>query len=94
LLAGLVMLATWCWRHRSLGPLLLISRAGGARWFQRLADRLDRLGFRGPLLVVTWWDGRPAPRAGGRWPFSLARALYLCGLILGGAAAAAGLQQP
>lgn len=93
-LLGWVALATWGLEALSLSALfLLIYSRNGLRWLSGLLTGWIAWVFRGPLLVVTvvglaglpsgpWWG-----LAFGWW------ILYtLCGLLLGGAAAAAGLQ--
>jgi hypothetical protein len=93
-LPGWVSLATWGLEALSLSALfLLIHGQSGRRWMAGLLTGWIAWVFRGPLLVVTvvglaglpaapWWG-----MAFGWW------ILYtVCGLLLGGAAAAAGLQ--
>jgi hypothetical protein len=93
-LPGWVALATWALEALSLSALfLLIHGRSGRRWSSGLLAGWIAWVFRGPLLVVTavglaglpaapWWG-----LAFGWW------VLYtLCGLLLGGAAAAASLQ--
>jgi len=93
-LPGWVMLATWGLEALSLSALfLLIYGRNGLRWLSGLLSGWIAWVFRGPLLVVTvvglaglpagpWWG-----LAFGWW------ILYtLCGLLLGGAAAASNLQ--
>jgi hypothetical protein len=93
-LPGWVALATWALEALSLSALfLLIYNRSGLRLLSGLLTGWIAWVFRGPLLVVTvvglaglpaapWWG-----MAFGWW------ILYtLCGLLLGGAAAAAGLQ--
>lgn len=91
---GWVALATWGLEALSLSALfLLIYNRSGLRMLSGLLTGWLAWVFRGPLLVVTvvslaglpaspWWG-----MAFGWW------VLYtLCGLLLGGAAAAAGMQ--
>lgn len=93
-LPGWVALATWGLEALSLSALfLLVYNRSGLRMLSGLLTGWIAWVFRGPLLVVTvvglaglpaspWWS-----MAFGWW------VLYtLCGLLLGGAAAAAGLQ--
>lgn len=93
-LPGWVALATWGLEALSLSALfLLIYNRSGLRMLSGLLTGWIAWVFRGPLLVVTvvglaglppapWWG-----MAFGWW------VLYtLCGLLLGGAAAAAGMQ--
>lgn len=93
-LPGWVALATWTLEALSLSALfLLIHSQSGLRLLSGLLAGWIAWVFRGPLLVVTvvglaglpaapWWG-----LAFGWW------ILYtVCGLLLGGAAAAAGLQ--
>ena len=89
-----VILATWCLEAVALAALFLLVHArGSGRWMAGLLTGWVAWIFRGPLLVVTvvGLGGLPA-----RPWWSLAMqwwVLYsLCGLLLGVAAAAAGLQ--
>lgn len=88
-----VTLGTWILESIGLSALfLLIHRGGGGRWLSGLLTGWIAWVFRGPLLVVTvaGLGGLPP----GPW-WSLAFSwwiLYtLCGLLLGGVAAASGL---
>lgn len=93
-LPGWVALATWALEALSLSALfLLIYSRSGVRWSAGLLTGWIAWVFRGPLLVVTVVGLAGLPAA--PW-WSLAFGwliLYtFCGLLLGGAAAAAGLQ--
>lgn len=93
-LPGWVALATWALEALSLSALfLLIYSRSGARWTAGLLAGWIAWVFRGPLLVVTvvGLAGLPAAPWWGM-AFSWWILYTLCGLLLGGAAAAAGLQ--
>ncbi len=93
-LPGWVMLATWVLEAVALSALyLLIHGRGGTRWLNGLLTGWIAWVFRGPLLVVTVVGMAGLPQ--GPWwalAFSWLVLYTFCGLILGGAAAAAGLQ--
>lgn len=89
-----VMLATWVLEAIALSALyLLVQGRGGGRWLNGLLTGWIAWVFRGPLLVVTVVGLAGLPR-GPWWSLSFSwLVLYtVCGLILGTAAAAAGLQ--
>lgn len=89
-----VSLATWILEAVGLSALfLLIHGRGGLRWLSGLLAGWIAWVFRGPLLVVTVVGLAGLP-PGPWWSLALSWwVLYtLCGLLLGAAAAAAGLQ--
>jgi hypothetical protein len=93
-LPGWVMLATWVLEALALSTLfLLVYGRSGARWTAGLLAGWIAWVFRGPLLVVTVVGLAGLPAA--PW-WSLAFSWWIlytfCGLLLGGAAAASGLQ--
>jgi hypothetical protein len=93
-LPGWVVLATWILEAVGLAALyLLILGRGGSRWAAGLLAGWIAWVFRGPLLVVTvvGLAGLP-PRPWWALAFSWWILYTLCGLVLGGAAAAARLQ--
>ena len=94
LLPGWVMLSTWVLEAIALSALyLLIQGRGGTRWLNGLLTGWIAWVFRGPLLVVTVVGMAGLPH--GPWwgmAFSWLVLYTFCGLILGGAAAASGLQ--
>jgi hypothetical protein len=94
LLPGWVLLATWVLEAVALSALyLLIQGRGGTRWLNGLLTGWIAWVFRGPLLVVTVVGMAGLPH--GPWwamAFSWLVLYTFCGLILGGAAAASGLQ--
>lgn len=93
-LPAAVMLATWVLEAVALSALyLLIQGRGGGRLLNGLLTGWIAWVFRGPLLVVTVVGLAGLPR-GPWWALSFSwLVLYtVCGLILGGASAAAGLQ--
>ncbi len=93
-LPGWVALATWGLEALALSALfLLIYSRNGVRSLSGLLAGWIAWVFRGPLLVITvvGLGGLPA----GPWwglAFGWLILYTLCGLLLGGAAAAAGLQ--
>lgn len=92
-LPGWVMLATWLLEAVGLAALYLLIQGRSGRWLAGLLAGWIAWVFRGPLLVVSvvglaglapapWWT----------LAFSWWVLYTLCGLMLGAAAAAAGLQ--
>jgi hypothetical protein len=88
-----VTLATWMLEAVGLATLFLLIQGRSGRWLAGLLTGWIAWVFRGPLLVVTvaglanlppepWWS----------MAFSWWILYTLCGLLLGGVAAAAGLQ--
>jgi hypothetical protein len=93
-LPGHVLIATWVLEAVALSALyLLIQGRGGSRWLNGLLTGWIAWVFRGPLLVVTVVGLAGLPQ-GPWWAMSFSWLLLysVCGLLLGGAAAAAGLQ--
>jgi hypothetical protein len=93
-LPGWVILATWGLEALGLAALyLLIQGHGGRRWLSGLLAGWIAWVFRGPLLVVSVVGLAGLP-PGPWWAMAFSWwVLYtLCGLLLGGAAAASGLQ--
>jgi len=94
ILPGWVTFATWLLEAVGLAALyLLIQGRGGSRWTAGLLTGWIAWIFRGPLLVVTVVGMAGLPH--GPWwamAFSWLVLYTFCGLILGGAAAASGLQ--
>lgn len=92
-LPGWVTLATWGLESVGLAALFLMIQGRSGRWLAGLLAGWIAWVFRGPLLVVT--VASLAGLSPGPW-WALALSwwvLYtLCGLVLGGAASAAGLQ--
>jgi hypothetical protein len=91
-LPGWVTLATWALEAVGLAALFLLIQGRGGRWQAGLLTGWIAWVFRGPLLVVTvaaFADLPPGPW----WSMAFSWwVLYtLCGLLLGGVAAAAGL---
>jgi len=93
-LPAAVMLATWVLEAIALSALyLLIHGRGSSRLLNGLLAGWIAWVFRGPLLVVTVVGLAGLPR--GPWwalSFSWLFLYTICGLILGAAATAAGLQ--
>ena len=93
-LPGHVLIATWVLEAIALSALyLLIQGRGGSRWLNGLLTGWIAWVFRGPLLVVSVVGLAGLPQ--GPWStlaFSWLLLYTLCGLLLGGAAAAAGLR--
>lgn len=91
-LPGWVMLATWGLESVGLAALFLMIQGRGGRWLAGLLAGWIAWVFRGPLLVVTV-AGLAGLPPGPWWVLALSWwVLYtLCGLVLGGAATAAGL---
>jgi len=93
LLPGWVTLGTWMLESIGLAALYLLIQGRGGRWSSGLLAGWIAWVFRGPLLVMAavGLGGLPP----GPW-WSLAFSWFvlysLCGLLLGGVAAAAGLQ--
>lgn len=93
-LPGWVVLGTWALEALSLSALfLLVYHRSGLRWMAGLMTGWLAWIFRGPLLVITvvGLAGLPASPWWGM-VFGWLILYTLCGLLLGGAAAAAGLQ--
>jgi len=89
------MLATWVLRPSLSRPSTFSFKGGeAARWFNGLLDRLDRLGFPWPPAGVTVVGCRLPHGPWWAMAFSWLVLYTFCGLILGGAAGCAGLQQP
>jgi hypothetical protein len=90
---GWVLLATWMLEAVGLTALYLLIQGRSGRWLAGLLAGWIAWVFRGPLLVVTV-AGLAGLPPGPWWTLALSWwVLYtLCGLLLGGAAAAAGLQ--
>lgn len=88
-----VMLATWTLEAVGLAALFLLIQGRGGRWIAGLLTGWIAWVFRGPLLVVTV-AGLAGLPPGPWWSMVLSWwVLYtLCGLLLGGVAAAAGLR--
>ena len=88
-----VMLATWMLEAVGLAALFLLIQGRGGRWVAGLLAGWIAWVFRGPLLVVTV-AGLAGLPPGPWWSMVLSWwVLYtLCGLLLGGVAAAAGLR--
>jgi hypothetical protein len=88
-----VMLATWTLEAVALAALFLLIQGRGGRWIAGLLTGWIAWVFRGPLLVVTV-AGLAGLPPGPWWSMVLSWwVLYtLCGLLLGGVAAAAGLR--
>lgn len=91
-LPGWVMLATWILEAVALAALFLMIQGRGGRWLAGLLTGWIAWVFRGPLLVVTV-AGLAGLPPGPWWTLAFSWwVLYtLCGLVLGGVAAAAGL---
>lgn len=93
ILPGWVTLGTWCLEALALTALFLLIQGHGRTWASGLMAGWIAWVFRGPLLVVTvvGLGGLPA---GPWWSLVLSWwVLYtLCGLLLGGLAAASRLQ--
>jgi len=91
-LPGWVMLATWILEAVGLAALFLLIQGRSGRWLAGLLTGWVAWVFRGPLLVVTVAGLAGLPP--GPW-WSLAFSWWVlytvCGLVLGGVAAAAGL---
>lgn len=93
-LPGWVALATWALEALALSALfVLVYSRSGLRLLSGLLAGWIAWVFRGPLLVITVVGLAGLP-AGPWWglAFSWWILYSLCGLLLGGAAAAAGLQ--
>ncbi len=91
-LPGWVTLATWALEAVGLAALYLLIQGRGGRWLAGLLTGWIAWVFRGPLLVVTVAGLADLP-PGPWWSMALSWwVLYtLCGLLLGGVAAAASL---
>jgi len=91
-LPGWVVLATWVLEAVGLAALFLLIQGRGGRFLAGLLTGWIAWVFRGPLLVVTV-AGLAGLPPGPWWTMAFSWwVLYsLCGLLLGGAAAAAGL---
>jgi len=92
-LPGWVMLATWALEALGLAVLFLLIQGRSGRLLAGLLTGWIAWVFRGPLLVVTV-AGLAGLPPGPWWSMAFSWwVLYtLCGLLLGGAAAAAGLR--
>ncbi|HEV2852444.1 MAG TPA: hypothetical protein VHC97_06540 [Thermoanaerobaculia bacterium] len=91
-LPGWVMLATWILEAVALAALFLMIQGRGGRWLAGLLTGWIAWVFRGPLLVVTV-AGLAGLPPGPWWTLAFSWwVLYtVCGLVLGGVAASAGL---
>jgi len=87
-----VMLATWILEAVGLAALFLLIQGRSGRWLAGLLTGWVAWVFRGPLLVVTV-AGLAGLPPGPWWGLAFSWwVLYtVCGLVLGGVAAAAGL---
>ncbi|HEV8582315.1 MAG TPA: hypothetical protein VGX68_24865 [Thermoanaerobaculia bacterium] len=87
-----VTLATWALESIGLAALFLMIQGRSGRWLAGLLTGWIAWVFRGPLLVVTV-AGLAGLPPGPWWSMAFSWwVLYtLCGLLLGGVAAAAGL---
>jgi len=93
-LPGYVRLATWGLEALGLAALFLLVHGRGWGWTAGLLTGWIAWVFRGPLLVVTvvGFAGLP-PNPWWKLAFSWWVLYSLCGLLLGGVAAGAGLGQ-
>jgi hypothetical protein len=92
-LPGWLVLATWILEAVGLAALYLLIQGRSGRWLAGLLTGWIAWVFRGPLLVVTVASLAGLP-PGPWWALAFSWwVLYtLCGLVLGGVAAAAALQ--